>query len=90
MRAGEVEANLITLNEVFRLPQVPELIAQKLAGPEQSMLEDTDVSFHAAEFARLGDLLRSAFDTSALPERAAPSAAEALDDLLVRLRVGGP
>jgi predicted nucleotidyltransferase len=90
MRAGEVEANLVTLNEVFRLPQVPELIAQKLAGPEQSTLEDADVSFHAAEFGRLGDLLRSAFDASALPDCPAPSAAEALDELLVRLRVGGP
>jgi uncharacterized protein len=89
MRSGEVEANLVALNDSFRLPQVPELIAKKLAGPEQSTLEDADASFHAAEFERLRDLLWSAFGESSLPERAAPAVAEALDELLVRLRVGG-
>src|SRR5439155_14522668 len=34
MRTGEVEANLLHLNEDFRLPYVPELVARKLAGPE--------------------------------------------------------
>jgi uncharacterized protein len=89
MRSGEVEANLVTLNHSFRLPQVPELIARKLAGPEQSTLEDADASFHAAEFERPRDLLRSAFEASTLPDRVAPSVAGALDELLVRLRVGG-
>lgn len=34
MRTGEVEANLVTLNESFRLPYIPDLIARKLKGPE--------------------------------------------------------
>src|SRR5215203_777412 len=38
MRTGEVEANLVRLNETAKLPYVPELIARKLAGPEQSAL----------------------------------------------------
>ena len=33
MRTGEVEANLVRLNEEARLPHVDDLIARKLAGP---------------------------------------------------------
>ena len=34
MRTGEVEANLVTLNEEFRLNYMADLVARKLAGPE--------------------------------------------------------
>ena len=53
MRSGEVEANLVTLNEIFRLAYIPELVARKLAGSEQSVLGDGDVARFAAEYARL-------------------------------------
>src|ERR1700723_158070 len=33
MRTGEVEANLVKLNERYPLPYMPELVARKLAGP---------------------------------------------------------
>ena len=46
MRTGEVEANLVRLNEEARLSHVADLIARKLAGPEQSALDDGDVDFH--------------------------------------------
>lgn len=84
MRTGEVEANLLTLNEEYRLAQVPELVARKFAGPEQSTLDDADVDFHRAEYARLRVLLEDAFQASRLPE--VPSARPALNDLLLRLR----
>lgn len=42
------------------------------------------MSFHEAEFYRLVRELESARDTSSLPD--APSARDALNDLLVRLR----
>ena len=32
MRTGEVEANLVTLNEEFRLAYIADLVARKLAG----------------------------------------------------------
>ena len=38
MRTGEVEANLVMLNEDFRLPDIADLVARKLAGPEKSKL----------------------------------------------------
>ncbi len=86
MRTGEVQADLVTLNDGFRLPAIPDLIARKTGGPERSTLDDTDVSFHEAECARLREMLERASADSALPE--APSARPALHDLLVRLRLG--
>src|SRR5690349_12620514 len=53
MRSGEVEAHLVRLNDEAKLPYIPDLIARKLAGPEQSRLESADVTFHQREFARL-------------------------------------
>jgi len=85
MRTGEVDANLVRLNESFRLPFVPELVARKLAGPEQSALRDADVEFHRGEYERLRRALDEAFTASTLPE--APSARAGLNDLLLRLRL---
>ena len=85
VRTGEVEANLLQLNEQFGLPYVGELVARKLAGPEQSAVGETDFSFHRAEYERLRAVLEEAHKISKLPE--APSARAALNDLLVRLRV---
>ena len=84
MRTGEVEANLVTLNDRYPVPQVPDLIARKLAGPEQSDLADADVDFHRREYDRLLVELNEAYEKSSLPE--SPSARPALNDLLVRLR----
>ena len=86
MRTGEVEANLLRLNESFRLPYVDDLVARKLAGPEQATLADADIEFYRGEYARLRNELQAAYDVCTLPE--APSAKPALDDLLVRLRIG--
>jgi predicted nucleotidyltransferase len=85
MQTGEVEANLVKLNEAFRLPYVPDLVAKKLAGPEQSTLRDDDFAFHEAEYVRLRAALEESYGRSTLPE--GPSARPALNDLLVRLRL---
>ena len=85
MRDGEVEANLIRLNDEFKLPYISELIARKLAGPEKSALNDVDVEFHRREFERLRGMLEDAYRVSSLPET--PAGREALNDLLIRLRL---
>jgi len=87
MRTGEVEANLVRLNETVRLGHVTELIARKLAGPEQSTLTDGDVAFHRGEYDRLRAELEAAHAASRLPEL--PSSRPALNDLLIRLRLKG-
>jgi predicted nucleotidyltransferase len=85
MRSGEVEANLVRLNEEFKLSFVPELIARKLAGGEHSALNDADLEFHRGEYERLRGELEAAMRSSTLPE--APSARAGLNDLLLRLRL---
>ncbi len=85
MRTGEIEANLLTLNERFRLPYVPDLVTRKLAGPEHAILNEADVEFHRGEYQRLRRQLEEAFESSTLPE--SPTARESLNDLLVRLRL---
>ncbi len=88
MHTGEVEANLVTLNEEYQLPQVPDLIARKLSGPELSTLPDNDFTFHESECQRLRNVLDEAAAASHLPE--SPEGDAALNDLLVRLRTNRP
>ncbi len=86
MRTGEVEANLVRLNEEYALPFLPDLIARKLAGPEQAILAEADLAFHEGQYERLGRRLAEAAEQSELP--AAGDAKPALNELLVRLRLG--
>lgn len=87
MRTGEVEANLVKLNETFRLPYIADLVARKLAGPEKSKLEDTDIAFHESEYQRLRGVLQTAHDASRLPEMPSEETRAALNDLLIRIRL---
>jgi predicted nucleotidyltransferase len=84
MRTGEVEANLLRLNGHYALPYVPDLVARKLAGPEQSALTDADVDFHRGEYARLLGVLETEYARSTLPE--SPTGRKALNDLLIKSR----
>lgn len=59
METGEVQANLRTLNEEFRLPQIDELIHRKTNSPEKGSLAETELTFHRVEFARQKTLLET-------------------------------
>ncbi len=85
MQTGQVEANLLRLNEVFVLEYIPELVARKLAGPEQSTLDNADLEFHRREYQRLRGELDAAHQASKLPDN--PTTRGALNDLLIRLRL---
>ena len=90
MRSGQVEANLMKLNtrdscgEGFPLPYIDELVARKVAGGERGRLEASDLAFHEKEYQRLTARLEQAGQASTLPE--APSAKDAMNDLLLRVR----
>ncbi|MFO0819979.1 MAG: nucleotidyltransferase domain-containing protein [Pirellulales bacterium] len=86
MRTGVVEANLRTLNDEARLSYIDDLIARKLTGPEQGTIPAADLTFHESEVERLTSHLRTAGEVTTLPET--PGGQEALNDLLVRLRLG--
>jgi hypothetical protein len=87
MRTGEIEANLVTLNEEFRLRYIADLVARKLSGPEKSKLEDADIAFHESEYQRLRVELQGAHDASTLPELPSDATRAALNDLLVHVRM---
>jgi len=87
MRTGEVEANLVKLNELYPLAYIPELIARKLAGPEHATVADADIEFYRREYERLLVELQEAYEKCSLPE--VPSGKPALNDLLIRLRGRG-
>jgi predicted nucleotidyltransferase len=85
MRTGEVEANLGILNESFKLSYIPELIERKVGGTEKARLQRVDVGFHQREYDWLRGELEQTYWDSKLPE--APNGAEALHNLLVRIRL---
>lgn len=82
LRSGDVEANILRLNESFRLPFIDDLIAQKVA--EKVQLCDLDWPFHERELDRLEMEMEQAFADSKLPEERDRAA---LHDLLVRVRL---
>jgi predicted nucleotidyltransferase len=88
MRTGEIEANLVRLNDAERLPYIPDLVARKTEGTEKGLLDDADLAFHEREYERLTSELQQSYEQSQLPEIA--SGAGALSDLLVRIRLGIP
>lgn len=85
MTTGQVEANLVHLNESARLSYIPELIERKVSGTEKGTLDQADLSFYEREYERLEAELKRTAEETDLPER--PRAGEALNDLLVRVRL---
>lgn len=85
MQTGEVQANLVQLNERFNLPYMSELIDRKVNGTEKGTLDDANIDFHQREYRRLVGELEQAFEASQLPE--SPTAEASLNNLLVKLRI---
>ena len=88
MQTGEVESNLVTLNESANLSYIDELVDRKRSGPEKGTLDAADLEFHTREYERLTAELESAYEASILPEM--PTARGKLNDLLIRLRLRAP
>ncbi len=86
MRIGEVESNLRTLNAAAGIPEIDDLIARKLAGAEKMLLSSSELDRHRPLFERLCRELDDARERSPLPEE--PAGRSALNDLLLRLRLG--
>ncbi len=85
MKTGEVQANLRLLNETAKLSYLDELIDRKCNGAEKGRLDALELGFYADEYARLTRDLEQAYEKSKLPEM--PVGRDALNDLLVRLRL---
>ncbi len=86
MQSGRVVANVLELNEQARLSYVDDLVQCKRSGPEQATLKSSDVSFYESEYHRLMVQLEESHQRSELPDQ--PRGKEALNALLIRLRLG--
>lgn len=82
LETGEVESNLRNLNENFRLPDIDDLIARKIA--EGAPLAAEEFEKHRTRIEELFARLDSAFEKSALSEQAANFSA--LNDFVIRIR----
>ncbi len=86
MRTGEVEADIIKLNEAFKLGYIDELAAMKKELSENVMLKTDGISVYLKEYERLTRVLEEAMEKSRLPE--SPGAVDELNDFLIRTRLG--
>ncbi|MEO1404319.1 MAG: nucleotidyltransferase domain-containing protein [Cyanobacteria bacterium J06635_1] len=84
MQTGEIEANLVTLNEKFQLPYLSDLIEQKVTGTERGKLVSADQAFYKQEYERLVQRLEAAAIDTDLPDTTTADAA--LNDLLIKIR----
>ena len=87
LRTGELIADLTVLDAAARLPHVAELIARKRQGAEQGTLDAAELPFHRQQFERLLAELKQAPASSPLPVSLPNEVAEALHDVLVRVRL---
>jgi len=85
MRTGEIEADLLRLNETFGLSYLPELVGQQREDDKAMLGATNDVQFYQQEYDRLQNALEQAFHATSLPD--APTGRAALHDLLLRLRL---
>jgi hypothetical protein len=88
MRSGRVEANIVTLNEDFRLPYIEQLIAQKRTSEETGELPaGNGLDFYTREYERLMEMLLDASKESHLPPMPEDGARSELNELLIELRM---
>ena len=83
LRTGHIEANLLCLNEHFRLEFLGELIARKVSGENISLCE-SDWQFHERRLAELELQFDDSYQHSSLPEQ---RDAGPINEFLVGLRL---
>lgn len=86
MRTGEVVANVDVLDDVFRLASVRELAQRKREGEEKGKLDPAELPRWEKDLDALEKELVRAHEASALPDE--PTTRAAIDDLVVRARLG--
>ena len=69
MKTGEVEANLCVLNDHFRIPFIPDLIARKTGGVEQQVLSSDEMGYFEVQFTEWEKRLMEAGEGRICPPR---------------------
>ncbi len=87
LRTSEVEADINKLNDVYRLPFIPDLVDVKRSGSEHALVGTSILRFVERQFELLTEQLEQAYESSELRDAPTENARAALDELLVRLRL---
>ena len=87
MNTRRVEANLVTLNQNFKLSYLNELIAIKSEGREESTIKSKQIDFFLQECDCLEVVLENASAESGLTELPSTQTKARLNDLLVQIRL---
>jgi predicted nucleotidyltransferase len=88
MRTGEVEANILRVNETIGPPYIDDLIAQKRAGAETGQLAaGHGLDYYTREYERLMAMLIEAAEASTLPKEPSAAARAELNALLLEMRL---
>lgn len=85
MRTGELVMDIPTLVQMYDCPQVTKLIEYKYAG--YIGLSDEEASKYSQSIATLTEQLEQTRENSVLPDRPTQETRQALNDLLVRVRL---
>ena len=84
LETEEIEANVLRLNERFRLPGIEDLVARKISGEMVCVEDDAP---YLREIASLEPRLDEAYERSALSDCTLPEVWAAAEDLLFRCRL---
>ena len=84
LNTGKIEANLVNLNQDFKLPYIDDLIAIKKVKLETQNLPKIDLKLYQQEYERLQGELDVAFENSNLPDN--PTAKPELNSILLKIR----
>lgn len=84
LETEEIEANVLRLNERFRLPGIEDLVARKVSGEMVCVEDDAP---YLREIASLEPRLDEAYERSALSDCTLPEVWAAAEDLLFRCRL---
>ncbi len=86
-KTGDVEPNVVTLNETFRLPFIDELVAQKVRQEHGVLTGDRPLSYFQGQYDDLLRQLEECRGQTSLPIAPPETIVGELDDWLVRLRL---
>ena len=87
MKTGRVESNISILNQETHRGYIDDMIQLKTSGKEKADLLNADLNFFEREYQRLRNVLQESAERSSLPD--SPPGLEALNDLLLRIRMKG-
>ena len=83
LRSGEIDANIVRLNEIFDLSGVNELVAMKMGAEDMFLTDDAP---YLAQIKSLEPVLNAAYEESRLPDVPSTETRAAVEDFLLRCR----